>query len=247
MSFIPDEQTRGLTAESVVPLRYGSRGVEPYEANGLILSMIPEGCRVLDVGCGTGVLSKMIQDLRKCEVVGIEPSPERAEAARELGITIINTILSDVVAAEVGKFDIIILADVLEHLVSPSSMLDLCRKMLNPMGAIIASVPNVAHWTVRFELLRGNFNYTATGIMDATHLRWFTRKTVRRLFETAKLEIVSFQASAGRWMWQYDKKRPWYWFSEERRTILISALTRRWPALCGCQHIVKAVDQRAKG
>ena len=73
-----------------------------------------------------------------------------------------------------GPFDVVILADILEHLAEPAALLRLVARELNPGGMVLISVPNVARWSVRWHLMRGRFDYTETGIMDVTHLSWFT-------------------------------------------------------------------------
>jgi SAM-dependent methyltransferase len=77
-----DEAVRGLTTAHVSPMRYKSRSANPHEGSGLLMSMIPKGARILDIGCGTGSVSSMIRDLRDAEVIGIEPHPERAREAK---------------------------------------------------------------------------------------------------------------------------------------------------------------------
>src|SRR5262245_42234591 len=99
----------------------------------------------------------------------------RAGGNRELPwFAVFQTSVSEEFLREHGRFDTIVLADVIEHLPDPAEMVSLLKQGLVPDGSIVASVPNVAHWFVRIDLLRGSFNYQEMGIMDATHLRWFT-------------------------------------------------------------------------
>ncbi|MFO0826425.1 MAG: methyltransferase domain-containing protein, partial [Gemmataceae bacterium] len=88
------------------------------------------------------------------------------------------------------KFDLILLQDVLEHLRSPDQMLQDCKRYCKPSGRVIVSVPNVANITVRLGLLFGSFDYRPRGILDRTHLRFFTRKTARQLLESAGYEVI---------------------------------------------------------
>jgi SAM-dependent methyltransferase len=88
------------------------------------------------------------------------------------------------------RFDKILLMDVLEHLVDPESLLRDCRKLLKPNGELLVSVPNIANLTVRLALAFGQFNYAERGILDKTHLRFFTRKTARRMLAGNGFEIV---------------------------------------------------------
>jgi SAM-dependent methyltransferase len=203
------------------------------------MAMIPGGSRVLDIGCGTGSISSMIRDLRNAEVVGIEPHPERARKAESEGLEIFCGVYSPEIPRRFGKFDVVLLADVLEHLVDPAGLLEQVKLALKPGGRVLASIPNVAHWTVRLRLLAGRFDYSPTGIMDATHLRWFTRKGVRRLFDGAGYEIDQFHSAAGGWMPEY-RRTPLRFVSELRRSRLLSVCCGAAPGLFAVQHVVSA-------
>lgn len=234
------EPTRGLTSGVVDPLRYDGHAVDPHESSGLICEMVPVGARVLDVGCGTGSMSRLIRDCRQATIQGIEPNPERARAAAERGIDVRVGLLDATTAAELGPFDVVLFGDVLEHVTDPAALLDVAKLALRPGGIVIASSPNVAHWTVRWNLLRGRFDYQPLGIMDATHLRWFTQSTFRSLFAAAGFVIEQYAASAGTWMPEYKSCFPWRWIRPSWRAAMISFGARRWPGLFGCQHVLKA-------
>jgi hypothetical protein len=124
-------------------------------------------------------------------------------------------------------------------LVDPSEILHQARLALNPEGYILASIPNVAHWTVRLRLLMGNFDYKSTGLMDATHLRWFTRRGVQRLFSETGYEIDKFYGAAGAWMDEYHWT-PLRFFSRWRRSQILSKCCVIAPGLFASQHIVSA-------
>src|SRR4051812_40210561 len=168
----PDGHSQGFLTKSVDPLRYDGQLNDPDEVVGVIIDMIPPGARVLDVGCGTGSVSVQIIANGNATLVGVEPDEVRASKARERGVVVRSGILTPELIDDLGKFDIVLFADVLEHLPDPHSMLELAKTALAPGGRIVASVPNIAHWSVRSDLLRGKFNYRDWGIMDATHLRW---------------------------------------------------------------------------
>lgn len=243
---ITDDSARGFVLQRPDSLRYDGQPFDAHEANGMVLRLIPEGSRVLDIGCGTGVTTALMRDLRGAEVVGIEPDDARAARARERGIDVIAGTLDDADLSGLGTFDVIVFADVLEHLADPLSALERARRsLLSPSGRVVASVPNVAHWTVRLDLLRGRFDYKPVGIMDATHLRWFTADGVRRLFQAAGLQVESLQGSAGLWMDEYKYRRPWRWLSPRRRERWVLRAASKWPTLFGCQHIVCARPAQA--
>jgi methionine biosynthesis protein MetW len=158
---------------------------------------MPSGSRVLDVGCGTGSLTLIVNHDKRNEVIAIEPDPQRAEEARRRGLKVVAAELDDAFLAKNGPFDVIIFADVLEHLASPRALLDLAVRGLSPGGLVLISVPNGAHWSVRASLLFGRFDYEPVGIMDATHLRWFTARSLKQFVEGAGLKIIGIRAAAG--------------------------------------------------
>ena len=110
--------------------------------------------------------------------------------------------------------------------------------MVRSQGSIIVSVPNVAHWTVRWDLLWGRFDYQPVGIMDQTHLRWFTRKTLFAMCQTAGLTIIDYSVSAGTSLPDYRVRRVWRWIPKWRRDPMIRRLAKLFPTLFGCQHVV---------
>lgn len=222
------------------PLRYSSHPDSPFEVASMMISQIPAGARVLDVGCGTGVLSLKVAAERQADVVGIEPNPDRALAAKNAGVNVLQGELTSGLES-LGKFDVLIFADVLEHIPDPLETLHICHEYLNPNGVVVASIPNVANWIIRWELLRGRWDYAACGIMDATHLRWFTKKSVIELFENAGFNVTNYAVTAGTHLPEYKKCRFYYWLSPWHRFKLLTLLIRFMPTLFGAQHVITAV------
>jgi len=240
----PDDNAAGLLQEAVEPLRYQvDRPLDPDEVPGIIAKMIPIGSRVLDIGCGEGTLTKALSDACRAEFVAIEPDRTRAGRAADRGLSVLVGSFDREIIRELKSFDIVLFADVLEHLPNPHAMLLTCREVLRPRGAIIVSVPNVAHWSVRSELLQGRFRYQPTGIMDATHLRWFTATTAKSLIASAGFEVVGYRASAGVAVPDNLNRAPLCWLPSGYRTRLLRMGSRRWPTLFGAQHVVKAEMQ----
>jgi len=145
--------------------------------------MIAPGTRVLDVGCAAGDLARLLQ-ARGCDVVGIDINPA--------ALTVAAPFCSRTIAADLDverlpnllpgeRFDVVVFADVLEHLRDPWSVLDSARTLLNETGYAIVSVPNIAHGAIRLGLLTGHFDYRQYGILDDTHLRFFTRRSLEIL------------------------------------------------------------------
>jgi methionine biosynthesis protein MetW len=223
------------------PLRYDGHIDAPQEVARMLAELVPVAARVLDVGCGTGSVSRIIADTRDAKIIGIEPDSCRAAAARARGLDVHEELFTPAVLQLLEPFDVIVFADVLEHVADPGNFLQLAHRALLPGGRVIASVPNVAHWSVRVDLLRGRFDYQPTGIRDATHLRWFTAESVRRLFESSGLRVVSLRHTAGVTLPEYGTRRPWRWMSRDLRDPIIRSLARRFPLLFGCQHIIHAI------
>lgn len=236
----PDENAAGLTQAHVDPLRYDGKVLEAGEATGIVVSMIPGGARVLDVGCATGSFGQLIAAHCHAEVVGIEPDPDRASLAAARGLNVRLGTLDHSLIRDIGTFDVVLFADVLEHLPSPQAMLLLAREALKPSGDLIISVPNVAHWSVRLEVLQGRFRYQESGIMDATHLRWFTRTSISALLKSAGFRVTDYRVSLGAGLPDNKCRQPMSWLSDNKRAHLLRWGCRHWPTLFGAQHVVKA-------
>jgi SAM-dependent methyltransferase len=146
------------------------------------------GLDVLDVGCGFATTSEHIQK-RGNRVTGIESSAAALPRARARIAEVVHADLQNLETVRAGlggrQFDMVILADVLEHLAWPEGVLRSYREFLKPGGSIIVSLPNIGLWSVRLSLLAGRFEYADTGVLDRTHLRFFTRRTMRRLLAQA--------------------------------------------------------------
>lgn len=153
----------------------------------LIVEMVGRDKNVLDVGTATGFLAEVLAE-RGCVVTGIEID---TEAARQAEGRCERVVVGDVetldLSAELDEesYDVIIFGDVLEHLKDPLRTLVRLKHFLKPEGYVIASIPNVAHGSVRLALLQGRFEYQPMGLLDNTHLRFYTRKSMEQLFTDA--------------------------------------------------------------
>lgn len=165
-------------------------GLAPSHA--LLLDGVPAGARVLDVGCAEGYLARALHE-RGCEVVGVEADAAAAAHARRwCGEVVEGDVEAPDVRARVdGRFDRVLFGDVLEHLRDPAAVLGWARDVLAADGRVIASLPNIGHWTARRRLARGEFPQEDHGLFDRTHLRFFTRATARELLEDAGLRVVA--------------------------------------------------------
>lgn len=171
-----------------------------FSADALILQHIPLNAKVLEVWCARGHMSKYMKEKLWCEVSGIEFSKEAAEDATHFQVkTYVGDLDDEKFLMTIHwTFDCILFPAVLEHLKSPENVLSSLLHYLKPGWRLIISLPNIAHYTVRFSLLFGNFNYADYGILDNTHLRFFTYKTAKKLIQQKKnwrLKITSFLCS----------------------------------------------------
>ena len=162
----------------------------------LVVGLVPRGARVLEFGCATGYMSRVLKERLGCPVTGIELSPEAAALAQGRCDRVVagdaETLDVECVFGD-ERFDAIIFADVLEHLREPGIVLQRVRALLAEGGAVVASIPNVAHGSVRLALLGGEFRYRDAGLLDRTHLRFFTRETVQDLFEGSGYAITHWR------------------------------------------------------
>ena len=163
-----------------------------------VTQVIPRGVtRVLDLGCSSGALGAVLRQRDGAAVIGIERDPEYgARAAARLDRVLVADLEQlarqepDSLRHDLGDFDCIVAADVLEHLVDPWSALRAFRPLLRPGGALVVSLPNVRYWESLWELgIRGTWPRRPEGIHDATHLRWFTLTDAYELIEGAGVRV----------------------------------------------------------
>ncbi len=157
-----------------------------------VRALVPPGARrILDLGCASGAVGSALKVRGDVEVIGIEWDPAyAADARRRLDRVVeadVEAFAAD--AGELGRFDCLIAADVLEHLVDPWRALRDYAKLLEPGCRAVISLPNVASWQTYWALARGSWPRRPEGIFDATHLRWFTLQDARELCEQAGLAV----------------------------------------------------------
>jgi len=161
-----------------------------------MLDEIKPGSTFLDFGCSTGYFGKYLKDTKNCTVYGVEIS-EDIEQARKVLDGVYSFDLDGLWPEEIyeRKYDYLFYGDVLEHLKDPGLALQKSKKLLKPGGKIFVSIPNVAHLSIRLELLTGSFRYEPMGILDNTHLKYFTLSTFNKLandsgYKVAKVDFT---------------------------------------------------------
>ncbi len=156
-----------------------------------LFSLVPEGSRVLDVGCSTGHFGAALQELKGCTVVGVDLNEaDILEARKILSDARVLDISSDGAVESLGMFDVVLFADVIEHLVDPRGTLRRIRGILTEGGMVGYSIPHMGHLSVRLDLLEGRFPYRELGLLDRTHLHYYDRAEIHGVFNDAGFVIA---------------------------------------------------------
>lgn len=155
---------------------------------------VPAGAlRVLDLGCASGALGAALK-ARGSYVVGVERDPAYASRARERLDELIEADLETLDPAPLGRFDVLVAGDVLEHLADPWTVLQRFAEIVEPGGTVVVSLPNVRHWETVFAIaVQGRFPRRNEGVFDRTHLRWFTLHDAWSLIDQAGLEVEAIE------------------------------------------------------
>ncbi|MDZ7588218.1 MAG: class I SAM-dependent methyltransferase [Parasphingorhabdus sp.] len=147
---------------------------------------------ILEIGCAEGATGALALQSGKCgRYVGVELNAQAADIARSrLSEVVVGNVESIELDFPPNSFDALIISEVLEHLVDPAAVLAKLRPYLKPGAKLFASSPNVSHHRVIRELVRGRWELTDRGVMDSTHLRWFTPSSYRALIEDAGFSVL---------------------------------------------------------
>lgn len=153
-----------------------------------LFDQVPQGVEVLDVGIGGGALGRRLTEERGCQVDGVTLSSEESRSAaafyRRIEVADLSVVGLDALFGG-QRYGAIVCADVLEHLPRPTRVLDACRNLLAADGVLLLSIPNVSYVGLLGELLSGEFRYRIEGLLDRTHLRFFTRRSLLRMLSEA--------------------------------------------------------------
>jgi predicted TPR repeat methyltransferase len=193
--------------------------------------------KILDLGCSSGLLAERLQEMGH-HVVGVDRFEFPAAAERMSAFY--KADLTEGIPPEAGTgFDLVLMADVLEHLGKPGVLLEQCKDVLTSEGSVMLCVPNIGHWYPRARATFGMFDYDQRGILDATHLRFFTRRSIRKLVERSgftvrrmepvglPLDAIGIEGTKGHIV-----------------RLLDSFLVSLWPTMFGYQFIVEATPNR---
>lgn len=146
---------------------------------------------VLEIGCAAGRTGELALTRGKCgRYVGVELSAKVADTARpRLSEVLVGNVEHMDLPFAAASFDALILSEVLEHLVDPWATLERLAPLVRPGGLVLASSPNISHYSVIARLLRGRWDLADRGVMDRTHLRWFTPHLFAEMFERAGFAV----------------------------------------------------------
>lgn len=160
-----------------------------------LLRIIPQSAQnIIEIGCSSGALAREFKKISpSSNWFGVEINPEYAAIAQRFCD---STLVADIEECSLAFFqaqsnrDCWVFGDTLEHMKDPWSVLGNIREVIPATGSIVACIPNAQHWSVIVRLASGNFRYEPSGLLDKTHLRWFTRKTIVELFQSQGFKIV---------------------------------------------------------
>lgn len=164
-------------------------------ANPDLLACMPAVQRVVEVGCSRGALARAYKRLHPdCHYLGIEIDSDSARAARdhcdEVELGDIEDLFAQAALAGLEPADCWVFGDTLEHLRDPWQTLRNLQPLLRADGCVCACIPNMQHWSIQLRLVTGRLDYADSGLLDRTHLRWFTRLTMLQLFESCGYRVA---------------------------------------------------------
>ena len=172
---------------------------DPQGAHKLVVDFVHMGTQVLELGSATGYMTRYMSEKLNCTVTAVELDSKMAEVARPYCKRMIVANLEEDIWYEKlqgYKFDHIVCADVLEHLRNPSKVLSQLKNLLKEDGTIIISIPNIAYSGVLLELFKGEFNYRPAGILDETHIYFFTRQSFLTMISDNGFFLHNLKASS---------------------------------------------------
>lgn len=220
-------------------LRYQPKENDPFSSHSLILARVGEGRgrRLLDVGAAQGALAERFTE-RGFEVTCIEGDSTLAAMAQGKCHRMIVADLDKEIPELEGPFDVVVYGDILEHLKNPVEVFSRLNRHLSTTGKIIVSVPNFVHLFVRLNILFGRFEYMERGILDRTHLRFFTLKTFRKFLSDAGLVVEEVAATPVPLLLVVPPRHHGWWLRALHR--LNAALARSWKTMFGYQFVAVA-------
>jgi 2-polyprenyl-3-methyl-5-hydroxy-6-metoxy-1,4-benzoquinol methylase len=213
---------------------------DSYSSHSIIYSMLdhfPAGTRILEVGTSSGFIGRLCQK-KDFIFLGIEPDQNAADEAQPYYQKIYKQSIEQIPDEHLKDYEVVILGDVLEHLLDPELILTRLVSLQPPGGCFIISIPNIANVWVRMNLLFGRFDYQDKGILDKTHLHFFTLKSIRALISRSGLQIQQVKSTPI----PLPLLNHWFISSFLGSQIfsLLHLVTTIFPTLFGYQFVIKA-------
>jgi 2-polyprenyl-3-methyl-5-hydroxy-6-metoxy-1,4-benzoquinol methylase len=201
------------------------------------ITRMPAGLRLLDLGAAGGHLGRAVRD-RCSYLAGVEPDRSLPASAHE-GYDDWRTVDARHAGEWERPFDVVVCADVLEHLANPEALLARIHHWLHSEGILLASIPNIANVSIRAALLFGHFRYTERGILDRSHLSFYTRSSAQRLLSDSGFHVTSVEPTA----MPYELALPVLSGAvlATPTRVFAKATARAWPSLFGYQFVFEAV------
>lgn len=184
-------------------IKYHRKNYNPLESNpssidSISTEMVPSGAKVLDIGCATGYMAEYLREYKNCTVAGVENNPEQAQLAQKIcSVVFVGSIESPEIQFQIDQyvkkeslFNCVYMSEVIEHLVDPWKILAVLPRWIHKDGCLIITTCNVAHWRMRKELMKGKWTYQEYGVLDKTHLKFFTYETFRQMLLDSDYQII---------------------------------------------------------
>lgn len=163
----------------------------------LSTGFVPPESSVLEIGCATGFMGAYLINKKKCKVVGVEKFPDEAKEAKKVLTKVIQGDIEDndtlKKISKEGNFDVILASAIIQHLVDPHKALKSWKKFFKKNGRLVITGSNITHWSMRKKVLFGEFEYQEYGLLDNTHLHFFTPKTFKKLITDAGYTIEDYK------------------------------------------------------
>ncbi|MDZ4313722.1 MAG: class I SAM-dependent methyltransferase [Azonexus sp.] len=170
---------------------------ESHTAGAFVVEFVGTGRHVLEVGCGPGSITRVLATAQQCRVTGVELDPDAIEKVTPFCDAVIRADLNSPdwpgLVSDKAPFDVVVAADVLEHLYDPWKVIGRMARLLGPEGFLVISLPHACHAAVASCLIDGDFQYRDWGLLDRTHIRFFGLANMQTLFERGGLKIVDYR------------------------------------------------------
>jgi 2-polyprenyl-3-methyl-5-hydroxy-6-metoxy-1,4-benzoquinol methylase len=220
-------------------------GMDADSAPARVVRMVGENKRVMEIGAGPGSITRLLTSVSNCRVTALEIDSEAIRKLVPFCERVYQVDLNDKawpgVVQSGDRFDVVVAADVLEHVYEPLSVLTAMKGFLNEAGCMVVSIPHVGHSAVHACLLEEDFEYSDFGLLDRTHIRFFGIRNIQKLFEDAGMKIIHAEFVV-RNPEHTEFANRWSRISPEIRSVLAKN-----PFGSVYQVVVKAVPDHAAG